>query len=506
MRGQKRGFRRVPVFAALLAVALGGCECGDILQEIDAAMIVTPKEVKENRVAVAQDTEIEIKVSNPSGTPLRITNIALVDNPDPAFRLQKELPDGVVAGGEERFLVIVRPQTVSTIKATLRIEGDSNRTPRVDVPLVIESADLGLPDIEVDPLEVDFDRIGEGDVVRAQVNISNVGIRDLIIDSTTLMPLVEGDASIRIVTPLPPGWLLQPNETVTVELVFAPEDTALHEATLLIGNSDPDESLVEVPVRGQGHTCPTAVAQILEDPEDLEPLDTIRLDASESYTDAEDTTIAAWEWRLSQRPVGSTAVIENADLERGLITCDIAGDYEIALTVYDDTGVRSCSDGIVRFTCVPTEELHIQLVWDHPDADLDLHLIRGNGEPFNHTFDTYFSNREPDWFPDNPESNPSLDVDDNRGYGPENVNIETPLPGSEWRVFVHYWNKQTDGDAFTLATLRIYAKGQLQGEFAQAFDTDELMWQAVQIEWPNDEASLPTVNPLGIVEPFARPF
>lgn len=161
---------------------------------------------------------------------------------------------------------------------------------------------------------------------------------------------------------------------------------------------------------------------------------------------------------------------------------------------------------MVRFTAKPTEDLHVQLVWDHPAADLDLHFLREGGEAFTHEGDTYFSNKHPEWFPDNPESNPSLDADDDEGYGPENVNIEHPLPGSKWTVLVHYWNKQTDGDPFTIATLRIYAFGQQVLDISQSFEEDETLWSAVEIEWSTVEDEPPALTQLGQLEAFPRPF
>jgi hypothetical protein len=194
------------------------------------------------------------------------------------------------------------------------------------------------------------------------------------------------------------------------------------------------------------------------------------------------------------------------------LTVDIAGSYEVCLEVRDSDEIRSCNNACIRVDVVPTDALHVQLVWDHPRADLDLHHLNEGGTVFTHEGDCYFSNKEPEWF-EPLEANPTLDVDDDEGYGPENTNVEAPAPGSSWRVLVHYWSKQTDGDAFTTATLRVYAYGQLVGEFDHSFDNDELLWHAVEIQWSDIEPTpeqpiggMPTLNVLGQTEPFERPF
>lgn len=499
----------------LLALVCTACElCPDELLPTRPSLFVDPEEVHLTGAGVAQDTPITITLSNPSNVALRIDHIRLEEDHDPAFRLQSP-PTEVLAGGEARVTVMVRPRVISTIETTLLIEAEEDALPSpfVEVPITVEAVDLGLPDIEVRPDELDFERVGQFDVAFGTVEIRNVGVRDLILDEVRFEPEEEGDESIAIQGAIQPGWPVAPGGTVNVSLTFNPEDIEPHCGELVILSNDPDEEEVRVPVCGRGSECPVAVSELLEDPDDIEPLDTLRFYGGDSYTDVDGVDIEGFSWQLTIRPPGSTAVLSDPAAPQTQLTVDLAGAYEVCLEVHDTDGIRSCNDACIRVNVIPTDALHVQLVWDHPSADLDLHFLREGGTAFTHEGDTYFSNREPEWFPETPESNPRLDLDDNRGYGPENVNVEQPFPGSRWRVFVHYWNKQTDGDAFTLATLRLYAYGALVGEFTQSFDADETLWRAVEVVWsdtpPDPETGggePPTLNVLGQVEPFSRPF
>jgi hypothetical protein len=486
---------------------LSGCsDCDQTFTELVPTMRAEPEEVSLNATPVAQDTFFSVNIFNASEVDLNLDSISLTDDSDPAFTI---LTAPIEVSSQQRIPVQlrVRPTVVGTIEATLILDAEEAAQPNlIEVPISVEALDLGLPDIEVSPAEVAFDQVGEGDVVRATVTISNAGVRDLIIDETVLESAVEGDDSILLSVPVQPGWAVTPGENVSVDLVFAPQDTVQHEANLFVKSNDPDEPVVQVPIQGIGSVCPVAVVEMLDDPDTIEPLDTVRLDGRNSYTDTEDAEVVTYEWVLEQRPVGSTTILTTPDMERTELDADIAGEYQVRLVVWDDRGVRSCNDAVVRFTAQPSEDLHIQLVWDHPSADLDLHLLREGGMPFTHEGDTYFSNRIPQWFVDNPESNPSLDVDDGEGYGPENINIEQPLPGSIWTVLVHYWNKQTDGDPYTVASLRIYARGQEIADISESLETDELMWTVAEIYWPESEMELPVITPLGLVETYPRPF
>jgi hypothetical protein len=570
----------------LLSVTImTGCQgCDEDLIEVRSRMTLDPLEVELNPVPVAADTLILFEVGNPSSISINMKNVSLSADSDPAFEIMAQ-PESVSPRGKETIQVKVRPMLPTTIEATLIVESNADQDPILEAHIKVTSLDMGLPDIEVDPESVVFAEVATLDVARAQVTITNVGARDLLLDGMNITwsrintpppptssqndgglsgettddagnaiepttqdggqttstatsgadagastpdttedngsetaladagMVANGDETppFRLLTSVPSAWPLPAGQSLTVDLAFSPEHAASYLGELNIHSNDPDEAIVTVPLSGQGYACPVAVAQFL-DPEDidgLEPLDTIRLDGTDSYAQTAGGTISEYEWRLTQRPVGSTA-IPIPTSARAQISCDLAGDYEVALSVNDDRGLRSCFDDFLRFSCIPTEELHIQLVWDHPYADMDLHLLREAGDVFDHDSDTYFSNREPEWYPETPAANPILDLDDNQGYGPENINVEAPQPGSRHTIYVHYWDAQTDGDAFSIATIRIYAYGQIVTEHQLAFESDEMLWQAAEIIWPDaTDAGLdptPIVNVFATTIDYPRPF
>lgn len=505
-----RRLSRLALTALLVSMA-AACElCEDPLGRLVPSLLVEPTEVHVTGAGVASDTPIRVKLINRSAVPLTVENVRLAEDGDPAFRIVS-WPTEVLASGQEEVLVMVRPTLVSTIETTLIIEAEPSAlpSPTVRVPITVEAVDLGLPDIVVEPECVAFERIGQFDVAFASVDVKNEGVRDLILDDVYFEPEVAGDTAIRVQSGVPKGYAVAPGERVTITLSFAPEDTLTHEGELVIESNDGE---VRVCVSGTGSECPIAVVELLEDPDDIEPLDTLRFYGGDSYTETQDVDIADHRWFLSLRPTGSTAVLSANSGPQTQLTVDIAGSYEVCLEVFDSDEIRSCNNACVRVEVVPTDALHVQLVWDHPRADLDLHMLNEGGTVFTHEGDCYFSNKEPEWF-EPLDANPTLDVDDNEGYGPENTNIAAPLPGSRWRVLVHYWSKQTDGDAFVTATLRVYAYGQLVGEFDHAFEDDELLWHAVEINWSDIEPTpeqpiggMPTINVLNQTEPFERPF
>jgi len=253
--------------------------------------------------------------------------------------------------------------------------------------------------------------------------------------------------------------------------------------------------------------------------DDIQPFDTVQIDGSCS-TPAQGSSnlITSYAWNIDSKPVGSDAEFRNGlPADRAELPVNFAGHYCLSLDVTDTEGIRSCVPATQCFDVLPREDLTVQLVWDTNFADLDLHIVGDGGTPFTHESDAYFSNRHPtpadcaqgaavcSWV-DDAEQNPNLDHDDAEGYGPESTSIVHPAPGSHWRAFVHYWNKQTDQDPRTTATVRVFQYGQQIMEVSFVFEDDQQLWQALDIVWPQEQGAPATISQIGVVEPFLRPF
>ena len=137
------------------------------------------------------------------------------------------------------------------------------------------------------------------------------------------------------------------------------------------------------------------------------------------------------------------------------------GEYVIELRVTDSFNESSdvCPEPVARLRIIsePQEDIHLQLVWNTPldpdqrdlqGADVDLHFLHPAGTRWfgglQGKYDCYFENTSPDWGIEfNQEDDPSLDIDDTNGAGPENINLNNPQNtdeiGGPYRVGVHYY-------------------------------------------------------------------
>jgi hypothetical protein len=205
-------------------------------------------------------------------------------------------------------------------------------------------------------------------------------------------------------------------------------------------------------------SCPGAVT--------ASTLDTVMLSATATDSDG---TIVSTSWTVTSAPVGSSSSPMPPSGYATSFWLDLAGSYVLTFCATDDDGATSCCS--VPISSVPSEDLRVELFWDpgaaSSTADVDLHLLYPTAPNwFSATLDCYFANcvfGSLAWPPAGAAGNPSLDVDDVNGYGPENINVN--LPGLvTYKIGVHYWDDHGQGP--TTATVRVWCWGTMVYESA----------------------------------------
>ncbi|QDG50648.1 hypothetical protein FIV42_07855 [Persicimonas caeni] len=301
-------------------------------------------------------------------------------------------------------------------------------------------------------------------------------------------PIEPPDAVSDVSTP--------PDTTPTPDTTPGPDTTPQPD----VGN-EPDTSLPDTSVPDAATpNCPTAVARARGEHESdwqitglaVAPLETVSLDATSSSGD-----ITRYEWTLVSRPSGSTTrLVPSNTVEQPTLFLDLAGWYELELRViYDDGDVVCDARDEIRIRAIPNEDVHIELTWDTPaDADqtdgsgtdFDLHYLHPNGQWNNYPWDIFWENPRGDWGVQGDSwDDPSLDLDDTNGAGPENI-THSGLENLTYNIGAYYYASGTLGASY--ATLRVYIDGLLAFEFADKYlDHDELFWHVAQLTWPSGQ-------------------
>lgn len=269
------------------------------------------------------------------------------------------------------------------------------------------------------------------------------------------------------------------------------EESGLTGDTAPGGGSDSGDGVVD---SGNVTTDPDApVAACTVSPNPVHPpFESARWDGSASH-DPLGQAITGYSWTLASRPSGSSVGMPSCSGSTcGGFTPDLAGTYVGRLVVTTADG-RSSSPTECELTAVPTEDLWIEMFWVHSNDDMDLHLIAPGGtfeDSFGNTDCYYVNCTSGSWFkPDwgvigDTSDDPTLDLDDIPGVGPENINISSPASGSYTVVVRDYTGSTPDYSGANDVTVNIYVAGALVWTDTRAMSGETVEYFA-KVSWPS---------------------
>ncbi|MDH5491966.1 MAG: hypothetical protein OEY14_08425, partial [Myxococcales bacterium] len=172
-------------------------------------------------------------------------------------------------------------------------------------------------------------------------------------------------------------------------------------------------------------------------------------------------------WTVTSRPTGSSSSPAPSTSPTASLYLDGSGDYGLQLCATDDELEVACCTTSV--TATAPGAIHVELSWDQPHGDVDLHLLnvtRTQPDGWWTTDDCNWTNPGPEWGPLGADANPTLDVDDQDGFGPENITIDVNPASGTYALALHYYCDQSaGGSGAATATMRVYCDGALVGTY-----------------------------------------
>ncbi len=512
----------------LVLAPFANCTCEDPLSHLapkieigdpyDPAFSVCAKDfVREcafdfGNVPLAQGKFFSFMIKNQSPADLLIRAITIEGSGAAAFAFEGDLPSVVESNiGTTGKMVTVKfaPSTVTSFDAVVRIASNAENLVAgelVEIHLTASGIDNGSPDIDVTPPQCDFGAVGVGGVAYCDLSVNNVGVRELQLTDASITNQAVFGSQDPLIIPL----FIQAGLGQSIRLYARPTDTSLQTGTLVLTSTDPDEPSVTVPLSVQGAQAPTAIGRVktinginnsAATPQ-VEPLDDVVVSGDQSTPGLPGGSITAYAWTLIEQPSDSTVVLSNpssrdtgfqfSSASGTVHALDVVGTYVVSLTVTDNTGAVSSNDARVTLNAIPTEGLHVQLTWDVPSDDIDLHVARNNNPDWCSINDCYFANcvgSGLNWDGvGGTAGDPSLDIDDLSGYGPENTNIDTPING-KYTVGVYFYS----GFEPTSVTAKIFLGGALAWEGSGQISPGTRSWTAAAVDVNN---GVSTVTPI----------
>lgn len=516
-----------------------------------AEINVSPPTIDFGRVGAADVQMRTVTVTNIGSAPLDVDDInvngsedfsVLIGEVDPEQDGMPADPDGdgnpgLDSGMSFELTVIYAPEVDGPDSGEITIRSTDANRPEVRVSLTANGAS---PCIRVNPETLEFAAALQGRTTNRPIRVESCGGQALEITNAYLTddssPVYTiADESVDLPVNLPAREQDQPAPAQEIVIGFTPEDTAAYGGTLVVESNDPLRPTIEVPITGRGtlNDCPVAV--VTEDTFNVLPLDIIELDASDS-TDADGPggVPVRYTWTVTQQPDGSTVVpverfqdprrpldtgiADDTTTPRALFFVDLAGDYTIELTVADNLDLVAPSEtcqqpaAVVHIEAHPDQDIHVQMVWNTPGdpdqtdsdgSDVDLHLRHPNGRNWAQApLDCYYANAAPDWGPAGPPGNPSLDIDDVNGAGPENINLDEPEDtdalGGQYRVGIDYYRADNFATGRSWGpsevTVRIFLGGVQAGEWVRVMQGTHHFWTVGSIIWTAADRRVQEIN------------
>ncbi len=462
---------------APLALTLG-CPAPDTeIHALTPVLTVAPDSLDFGEVVVDYSAEERIELINSGKATLVIDSISWIDGA--VTQLTKDL-DSIEVERDDRAVLYVTclPTTYDVYTDTIRLTSNDPDHEQVDIPVTCTGTHAPTPDINLDPSSLDFGQVEVGETSTAYVMLENVGDGDLYVASS----LQSGAGAFELITD-PEGVTVSPDGDQFVIIInYTPTVATGDYGVLSIVSNDPDETTTDLIMLGNcdaddcEYEYPVA---IIEGPEESEPLETFMLDGSSSYDPRGEEL--EFNWNLTGWPTGSGGHISSAVDDFTDLYVDLAGEYQVQLVVVNESGVAS-APAKHNINVLPSDKIHVEMFWDSPNSDLDLHLAQEGTPIFLKPTDCNYCNVNPEWGVEGVSSDdPSLDLDDVTGYGPENINLNAPADGN-YDMHVHYF--RDNGAGAVVATVRVYLDGGVAYEVSEVMEYDD-RWFVGTVMWPD---------------------
>ncbi len=462
--------------AAAALLALSACNNdGNALTVLKPELTVAPGTLDFGEVIIDDELVLDLSVVNSGRADLEVTGISFTGTGAEFLSVDVDA-FSLEVDGVQPVRVAFAPTTPTELSAELVIESNALDAESFSVPVIGAGLDVPACALSISTDAIDFGAVAAEESSDIEfVVFENVGRGPCTIDDIQLL----GSGAFTIVAPADfgGGMTISPEAAENLVVEYTPFSDAGDAALISFATNDPALATGEISLSGNGGTELVYPEAVIDCPSDTNPPTTVSLDGSASVDPVGGGL--TYHWFLVEAPEGSNGLLFDADQPVSSLLVDVAGDWEVQLQVEDSTGIRS-APATCHFEAVPENLIHVELVWDSDEADMDLHLAQAGYSLFEAGGDVSWCNESPEWGESGAADNPTLEQD-SEAYGPENIVIPEPANGN-YDVRVHYY--KDNGSNRTDATVRIWLNGSLRSEYTREMNHNDV-WDVGYIRWPD---------------------
>ena len=435
---------------------------------ISPTIVITESQVDFGEVKVDESQTFSLSVLNSGAGVLNISAIGTQDFND-IYSFSQET---IELNSDELATIDITfsPPAFETYDTILKITSNDVETPELELPILGFGGDGPTPDINLSETFIDFGEVAVGEKATRYFTVRNQGDAPLEIAST----LQNGSGAFTLIGDLD-GQVLAPSVETAILVEYEPFQGNGDSGSLRISSNDPEDPEVTISLQGNGGgdigypvadiTCPSSVSS-----------------PSELYLSGAGSTdpngqLLSYQWTVERKPGSSQAQLTTPTDSQTYINVDVAGDYQVNLTVQNQDGTLSPAAECL-FYAEPPADIHIELSWDAANADFDLHLSKEEEQLFTFEHDCCWCNPQPTWSTED-QSNPILSTDSSDYTIPEEIDVWL-AEDRDYHLNVHYFSDLGAGQS--TATIRIYLSGVLVEQYSQEMIHNQ-MWNVGFIRW-----------------------
>ncbi|RMF88735.1 MAG: choice-of-anchor D domain-containing protein, partial [Nitrospinota bacterium] len=246
---------RYKIFIALFCIlSLVGLTWGIPGAQAQQDIDVTPSTLNFGPVTVGTTSTLPVTISNLGNADLSITDLVITGSGDFTLAAGTPSPPFTLAPNTSIEVSIdYTPSVAQTVNGVLWIGSNDPDEGLRSVSLT--GTGLGVPDIEVTPLALDFGDVALGDTVTLTATISNIGSEVLTVSGLAIGG--SADFALGAGAPTPP-FTVFPGLSVDVPVAYTPSAQGADTGTLDIDSDDPNTPQIQVPLSGNGIQPPPA--------------------------------------------------------------------------------------------------------------------------------------------------------------------------------------------------------------------------------------------------------
>ncbi len=235
-----------------LEVALSGAPTPE------PGIYLMPPSLAFGQVQIGDSATLSASITSVGNGDLELGTLSVVGTGE--FTLTTD-PSGMTLAPGTWTLVEVTYAPVDGGSDTAEVMIPSNDPDEPLVVLELSGAEDPVPDIDADPLTVDFGLVDQGLTASEAVTVSNAGTATLTVTGISL----SGSSDFSWTAVGIPGQL-SPGDSGTLTVTYEPSDDVADSGTITLTSNDPDEAFVNVELSGQA----TPEPEILLDPAPLD--------------------------------------------------------------------------------------------------------------------------------------------------------------------------------------------------------------------------------------------